>query len=77
MKVHVTFEHQIFVHQQLICAKFVHQILNAQTVNPDQPTGSHCVVAMTHFVVARGGPPVATTKRVFTGKSIGIRSIIA
>ena len=31
-------------------------------------------VAMTHFVVARGGPPMATTKWVITGKTTGIRS---
>ena len=40
-------------------------------------------VVMTHFVVARGGPPVATggrkifpTKWVFSGKTTGIRSRI-
>ena len=29
-------------HQQIICAKFMHEVLNAQTDNPDQPTGGHC-----------------------------------
>ena len=31
-------------------------------------------VAMTHFVVAGGGPPEATRKWVITGKTTGLRS---
>ena len=60
--------------------------MSSRADNAGQPTGGHRTSHRSptgghrgghaHFVVARGGPPVATTKWVITGKTTGIRSRI-